>query len=160
MYITNWDDYLKAVTDLYELHPNQIRYVANYRHSVGELVLKVTNDRKRAAVMGRIGSVEFSKERIRINPPTLYISILPSFTTCYSFKCLKYRTKYLPDLKKFERLNRILLSKMQNKSKTVEEEDAQPHPSTTPATAGTGGDKIGAKAGGVKKKKGKKGKGK
>ncbi|KAI9202378.1 signal recognition particle SRP9 SRP14 subunit [Polychytrium aggregatum] len=75
VFIENWDDFQKAVVDLYQVAPDRTRYLAKYRHCEGKLELKVTD-----------GPV-----------------------------CLKYKTDRSQDLKKFERLNRILMSKMQQR---------------------------------------------
>ncbi|GJJ71066.1 signal recognition particle subunit SRP9 [Entomortierella parvispora] len=40
-----WDEFQKAAEELYQLSPNNTRYVAKYRHVEGKLVLKVTDDR-------------------------------------------------------------------------------------------------------------------
>ncbi|KAI8373161.1 signal recognition particle, SRP9/SRP14 subunit [Radiomyces spectabilis] len=45
MYIATWDEFQKAVEELYTASPEQTRYVQTYRHAQEELVLKVTNDR-------------------------------------------------------------------------------------------------------------------
>ncbi|KAH6569916.1 hypothetical protein BASA62_004581 [Batrachochytrium salamandrivorans] len=41
-----WDDYQKAVHDLYLQAPLRTRYVVKYRHCVGKLTLKVTDGPK------------------------------------------------------------------------------------------------------------------
>lgn len=72
MYISNWDEFQKAVEELYTTSPERVttqesnanshhlplsthgalfsyeqtRYVSRFRHSDGELILKVTDDRK------------------------------------------------------------------------------------------------------------------
>ncbi|CDH48766.1 predicted protein [Lichtheimia corymbifera JMRC:FSU:9682] len=46
MYISNWDEFQKAVEELYTTSPERTRYVSRFRHSDGELILKVTDDRK------------------------------------------------------------------------------------------------------------------
>ncbi|KAG0221603.1 hypothetical protein BGW41_006637 [Actinomortierella wolfii] len=43
--IANWDEFQRAAEELYQLSPNNTRYVAKYRHTEGKLVLKVTDDR-------------------------------------------------------------------------------------------------------------------
>ncbi|KAG0049760.1 hypothetical protein BGZ83_005408 [Gryganskiella cystojenkinii] len=43
--ILAWDEFQKAAEELYQLSPNNTRYVAKYRHTEGKLVLKVTDDR-------------------------------------------------------------------------------------------------------------------
>ncbi|RKP07828.1 signal recognition particle 9 kDa protein-like protein [Thamnocephalis sphaerospora] len=45
VYITDWNDYQRAVLDLYSGAPQQTRFVTKYRHCDGALVLKVTDDR-------------------------------------------------------------------------------------------------------------------
>ncbi|KAI8918252.1 signal recognition particle, SRP9/SRP14 subunit [Powellomyces hirtus] len=41
VYIDVWDEYQKAVEELYLAGPLKTRYVSKYRHSEGKLVLKV-----------------------------------------------------------------------------------------------------------------------
>ncbi|KAI9313514.1 signal recognition particle, SRP9/SRP14 subunit, partial [Dichotomocladium elegans] len=45
MYFTNWDEFQKAAEELYEAAPDRTRYVSGFRHTDGELILKVTDDR-------------------------------------------------------------------------------------------------------------------
>ncbi|TPX54629.1 hypothetical protein SeMB42_g00171 [Synchytrium endobioticum] len=44
VYIENWDDFQKAVEDLYVNAANRTRYASKYRHVDGLLTLKVTDD--------------------------------------------------------------------------------------------------------------------
>ncbi|KAF7728023.1 Signal recognition particle protein [Apophysomyces ossiformis] len=44
MYIEQWDDFRKAVEELYNTSPETTRYVSTFRHTDGVLILKVTND--------------------------------------------------------------------------------------------------------------------
>ncbi|KAI9008228.1 signal recognition particle, SRP9/SRP14 subunit [Gaertneriomyces semiglobifer] len=43
VYIEAWEDFQRAVEDLYESDPVKTRYVSKYRHTEGVLVLKVDN---------------------------------------------------------------------------------------------------------------------
>ncbi|KAI9488121.1 signal recognition particle, SRP9/SRP14 subunit [Zychaea mexicana] len=45
MYISNWDEFQKAAEELYAASPETTRYVSGFRHTDGELILKVTDDR-------------------------------------------------------------------------------------------------------------------
>ncbi|CAG8621151.1 6917_t:CDS:2, partial [Paraglomus occultum] len=45
VYISTWPEFQKAVEDLYLNAPGQTRYVVDYSHKTGFLVLKVTDDR-------------------------------------------------------------------------------------------------------------------
>ncbi|CAG8625690.1 3275_t:CDS:2 [Ambispora gerdemannii] len=78
VYINDWNEYQQAAEELYQSSPKTTRYVISWRHTQGQLVLKVTDDRT----------------------------------------CLKYKTDQSSDLKKFERLNKSLLLKMQNRQET------------------------------------------
>ncbi|CAG8696079.1 2217_t:CDS:2 [Ambispora leptoticha] len=78
VYINDWNEYQRAAEELYQSSPKTARYVISWRHTQGQLVLKVTDDRT----------------------------------------CLKYKTDQSSDLKKFERLNKSLLLKMQNRQET------------------------------------------
>ncbi|KAI8800729.1 signal recognition particle, SRP9/SRP14 subunit, partial [Cladochytrium replicatum] len=95
VYFENWQDYEKAVEDLYAAAPVRCRYLVKYRHCDGKLVLKVTDG------------------------PT----------------CLKYRTERLPDLKKFERLNRILMDKMQQRKLAPPPNPTSPDPGVAAAVS-------------------------
>ncbi|CAG8733615.1 13817_t:CDS:2, partial [Acaulospora morrowiae] len=84
VYINDWNEYQEAVEQLYLNSPKKTRYVTSWRHSTGQLVMKVTDD-----------------------------SLV-----------LKYRTDQATDLKKFERLNRSMMLKMQNRKEPNESEIA------------------------------------
>ncbi|TPX37450.1 hypothetical protein SmJEL517_g00589 [Synchytrium microbalum] len=45
VYIEKFEDFEKAVEDLYLQEPNRTRYCTRYRHVDGQLILKVTDDR-------------------------------------------------------------------------------------------------------------------
>ncbi|KAG0164390.1 Signal recognition particle protein [Apophysomyces sp. BC1034] len=45
MYIEQWDEFRKAVEELYITSPETTRYVSTFRHTDGVLILKVTNDK-------------------------------------------------------------------------------------------------------------------
>ncbi|CAG8639154.1 3778_t:CDS:2 [Paraglomus brasilianum] len=117
VYISTWPEFQKAVEDLYLNAPGQTRYVVDYSHKTGFLVLKVTDDRT----------------------------------------CLKYKTESAPDMKKFERLNSILMTKMQNRKESVGSEEGNPTSSETPTAPPVHQPKPSTKSGSSsKKKKGKK----
>ncbi|KAI8846822.1 signal recognition particle, SRP9/SRP14 subunit [Chytridium lagenaria] len=43
VYIDNWDEFQKAVEDLYMNAPKRSRFVVKYRHCDGDLVLKISD---------------------------------------------------------------------------------------------------------------------
>ncbi|ORY97696.1 signal recognition particle, SRP9/SRP14 subunit [Syncephalastrum racemosum] len=44
MYIATWDEFQKAAEELYAAAPDRTRYVSRFRHTDGQLILKVTDD--------------------------------------------------------------------------------------------------------------------
>ncbi|XP_020894832.1 signal recognition particle 9 kDa protein [Exaiptasia diaphana] len=72
VYFDSWDEFAKAVEQLYFAEPNKFRFVIKYRHCDGKVVIKGTDDNM----------------------------------------CLKYRTEQQQDLKKFEKLNSVLMRHM------------------------------------------------
>ncbi|KAJ3214511.1 Signal recognition particle protein [Dinochytrium kinnereticum] len=43
VYFENWDEFQKAVEDLYASAPKRARFLVKYRHCDGDLVLKITD---------------------------------------------------------------------------------------------------------------------
>ncbi|KAK3722089.1 hypothetical protein QZH41_019845 [Actinostola sp. cb2023] len=92
VYFDSWDEFAKAIEQLYFAEPNKFRFVIKYRHCNGKIVIKGTDDQMVS---------QTSLQR----PQNLSIT-----TTCRA--CLKYRTEQQQDLKKFEKLNSVLMRHM------------------------------------------------
>lgn len=98
MYIEDWDSFYVQAEELWRREPLKTRYCIKYRHTEGNLVLKVTDD-----VTVR-----------RPIPPRLsqgpQIAALPVITpnSKWPMQCLKYKTDQLVDVKRMEKLNNLM----------------------------------------------------
>ncbi|RUS22874.1 hypothetical protein BC937DRAFT_95648 [Endogone sp. FLAS-F59071] len=126
VYIDSWDEFQKAAEDLYVASPYQTRYVSTYRHVDGKLILKVTDDR----------TVGLSNTRLPTTRPHSSLAHANVGFVSHPLPRL-YSVPALTDLKKFERLNKSLMSKMQNRAVASEAEvtEATSTPTPTPAPA-------------------------
>ena len=72
-YFTSWDEFAKAVEQLYLASPNKSRFVIKYVHSKGSMVLKMTDDI--TCLMYRTDQLQDLKKLEKLNNTLLRLMI-------------------------------------------------------------------------------------
>ncbi len=106
MYVEDFNAFYQQAEELLLKDPIKTRYVVKYRHTAGQLVLKVTDDVVvRSELLGSCA--------VRLAGMLGGCSSRSHLSTCtclFRAQCLKYKTDQQVDIRKMEKLNALFFA--------------------------------------------------